>query len=87
MAYPEKWQKLDDQSLAEALSIVDIAKTTGLSRRAVRDMIDRYEVPPLPRSRPHHPYRYLRTDMIKAVNGMAGSGNWPRKTQPPKDTP
>lgn len=69
------WNKVTVTNVNPIVTIADLVAVTGLSRRTIREMITRYQVPALPRYGPRDTLRYQRQHVLAAIGSMSGSGN------------
>jgi hypothetical protein len=80
---PPGWSAIADNRAGKPIvTIADIVRETGLRRRTVRGMINKYHVPALPRYNDHDALRYLRRDLITGIRRMPGSGAHNRMPTP-----
>jgi len=80
---PPGWSAIADNRAGKPIvTIADIVGETGLRRRTVRGMINKYHVPALPRYSGHDALRYLRRDLITGIQRMPGSGAHNRMSTP-----
>lgn len=77
------WHRLTTATLPAAVTIQDLTTTTGLSRRAVRELIADAMIIPLPGCGPHGALSYDLQAILTAVANRPGKGNR-RSTRPPE---
>lgn len=81
MTHPKGWTRITATNVNPIITIADLVAVTGLSRRTVREMLTRYQVPALPRYSPRDTLRYQRQHVLAAIESMTGSGH--RRSTPP----
>jgi len=83
---PPGWSAIADNVAGKPIvTIADIVRETGLRRRTVRGMINKYHVVALPRYSGRDALRYLRRDLITGIQRMPGSGAHNRMSIPDAD--
>lgn len=75
------WHLVTATTVDPVVTIADLVAVTGLSRRTVRDLLTRYQVPALPRYGPRDTLRYQQQHVLAAIGSMVGSGR--RRSDPP----
>lgn len=75
MNTPRGWVSANEENMPAVATISDLVAITGLSRRTVRDMIRRYDVPQLPPESRFDPRMFDGEVMLRAIQGMVGKGN------------
>lgn len=77
-ATPKGWGQATVSNLPPVVTISELGAVTGLSRWTIRGMLDRYQVPMMPRYG-KDARRYQRKHVLAAIQSMPGKG---RRRQP-----
>jgi len=83
MTNPKGWNLATETNINPIVTIVELVSITGLSRWTVREMLVRYQVPPLPRNGTRDTIRYQRQHVLSAIESMTGRGNRNRRSKQP----